>query len=285
MKKTLILFVLLPLLFSARASDTLTIRQIFTFNIGDIFDYQTYHWVSFPPTTGFSATDYLFSYDCSEQIVTDRFYSPDSSEVYYVLSINQSTKSLSYIDTIRYGFMDSSIIAYDTVLPPSDTMSSYNVNYTTDSSFSSYFHSTHYQFNRVYKARLGLTYSDQTSFTYNSLGVSGDQYITRLVYYSTSWGHWGTPCSVLLGSEDMASIESIHLYPTPTSNVLHLNYPEASQHSTHLIITDLLGQQVYSSSITETESAHDISGLPAGIYTWRLITEQGTIKTGKVLKQ
>jgi hypothetical protein len=52
----------------------------------------------------------------------------------------------------------------------------------------------------------------------------------------------------------------------------------------NLTLTDLLGQEVYSSGISAKETTHDISELPVGIYTWRINTNGGIIKTGKVVK-
>ena len=39
MKQTLLLFILLSTLFSAHAADTLTVRQIYDFEVGDTFVY------------------------------------------------------------------------------------------------------------------------------------------------------------------------------------------------------------------------------------------------------
>jgi hypothetical protein len=279
MKKTLLLFILLSALASARASDTLTVRQVFNFSVGDTFDYQYYHWVSFPPTTGFSATDYLANYGCSRQIVQNKFYSLDSSIVIYVI---QNTNN--YVDTLKYGFLDSFIIAYDTILPPSDTIHSYNINYATDSTFSSYFNSSFYQFYHGYQKGLGALYSEQTSHQYNSLGTGGTDDITRLVYYSKGTLRWGTPCSVLAGINDVIANKKVNLYPNPSSDQLHLSISDASQHY-QFILSDLLGKELLSQPITEKETTLNISNLAAGLYTWRLISDNVIIKTGKVVKE
>jgi hypothetical protein len=62
------------------------------------------------------------------------------------------------------------------------------------------------------------------------------------------------------------------------------------------IITDILGQDIYSSPVAQNETTHDISKLSAGIYTWRVVSPQTPkgglntsdveiIKTGKVVKE
>jgi hypothetical protein len=50
-------------------------------------------------------------------------------------------------------------------------------------------------------------------------------------------------------------------------------------------MTDILGQEVYSLPVTQSETTHDISKLSAGMYTWRVVADNNIIKTGKVVKE
>jgi len=77
----------------------------------------------------------------------------------------------------------------------------------------------------------------------------------------------------------------VNLYPNPTTDQLHLSINEMNGSNYQLILTDILSQEVYSSSVTQSESTHDISGLSSGIYTWRLVGNNNVIKTGKVVKE
>jgi hypothetical protein len=77
----------------------------------------------------------------------------------------------------------------------------------------------------------------------------------------------------------------INLYPNPANNEFHLSCPDAGKYNSQINITDLLGQIIYSSPITDTETTHDISYLSSGLYTWRIISDNATIKTGKIIKQ
>jgi hypothetical protein len=98
-----------------------------------------------------------------------------------------------------------------------------------------------------------------------------------------------------LAIANINSNPQIHLYPNPTSDQLHLSISDMNGPNYQLILTDILGQEVYSSPVTQSESIHDISGLSSGMYMWRVgpqIPEGGfntnrlsIIKTGKVIKQ
>ena len=113
----------------------------------------------------------------------------------------------------------------------------------------------------------------------------GSETDTALNSYSKTTGRGQTPYYTTAISEVGAATTNIKLYPSPTSHLLHMSFPDAAQHLSRLTITDALGQTVYSSAIMDSQSTYDISHLPLGIYTWRLSTEQGIIKTGKVVKE
>ena len=281
MKKVLLLLIIFPLLFSARASDTLTIRQVFNFDVGDTFDYESTWQVAFP--TQFGADITTANQNCYRQIVKEKFYSIDSGTLIYCL---YNLPDTSRYDTIGFNLLDSLIIAYDTILPPSDSLIRYSINYSGSGNMVfdySYMKTRQYYYTKNYYMGMGKTQDIRSDLSYPNGG--GSSYTTTLVYASKSSSHWHTPCSVLLAANDIEHPQSIHLYPTPTSDLLHLSYSEASQHSTHLIITDLLGREVYTVSVTQSETTHDISRLPSGIYTWRLTSDDMIIKTGKVIKE
>ncbi|MCW3126316.1 MAG: hypothetical protein JWO03_1974 [Bacteroidetes bacterium] len=113
-------------------------------------------------------------------------------------------------------------------------------------------------------------------------------YLTSLcvcgnVIYSTTTT---ASCALLTGLSDLDEDKpAIHLYPNPTTDILHLSLPDAGKYNRHLTLINLIGQEVYSSPISDTETTYDISNLPSGIYTWRINTDQGIIKTGKVVKE
>jgi|GEM_PF-4639561 len=109
-------------------------------------------------------------------------------------------------------------------------------------------------------------------------------YQNNSIYYpnlDTSSGH----CTLLTSINNIPNPSSIKIYPNPTTDLLHLSISDAVQLNTQLIITDILGQQVYSSPVKQSETTHDISKLASGIYTWRVLENNSIIKTGKVVKE
>jgi hypothetical protein len=87
------------------------------------------------------------------------------------------------------------------------------------------------------------------------------------------------------GINDIAYNVLNNIYPNPTINQLHLSISDGSQYNSQLLLSDILGQTVYSSPISTSESTHDISNLSAGMYTWRLMQNNAIIKIGKIVKQ
>lgn len=70
-------------------------------------------------------------------------------------------------------------------------------------------------------------------------------------------------------------------YPNPVSNILNLSY---DQNISDVSIFNLLGQNVVSKTINDTNGTIDMSNLPAGSYLVK-VTAEGQTKTIKVIKQ
>ena len=70
-------------------------------------------------------------------------------------------------------------------------------------------------------------------------------------------------------------------YPNPVSNILNLSY---DQNISDVSIFNLLGQNVVSKTINDTNGDIDMSGLPSGSYLVK-VTAEGQTKTIKVIKQ
>ena len=278
MKRILFLFFVLISLSQARASDTLTIRQVFNFNVGDTFDYYIHSNNIFSDGTQNS------SYNYERILITGKSFSLDSETVVY-------TREMLYpfinIDTIKYSALDSPIIYIDSIysyLYYSFSISIDSDSITTNTLLSS---STDYLNTQTYMTGLG-----ETHFQINNgnPAYGSTENDTTLIYYAKGSLIRGTPyydqyAFIHLGLKNTTNPSSISVYPNPSSDELHLSLSDAEQFNTQLIITDILGQEVYSSIITQSESTHDISKLTSGIYTWRVIENNAIIKTGKVVKE
>ena len=272
MKKILLSVFILLSLSQAKASDTLPIRQVFNFNVGDTFDH-----VSYQTASGAPSLIYWHSY--YRLIVTQKFSYTTSDSIGYVLYYIDNSSS-SPNDTVIYTNPDSP----STILYFTDTLCTKSMSIGTSIWDSSFNLLTQGCFellsNKRYEKGLGLTYSltrDMGNFT--------DTY-DSLLYYSKGNTHTGTTYyNQPNGINDISNSSNIIVYPNPTSDQLHLSFIDARSYNAQFIITDILGQEVYSSPVSQSETTYDISRLSAGIYTWRIVEDNAIIKTGKVVKE
>ena len=285
MKRILLFLFTLLSISQARASDTLTIRQVFNFNVGDTFDYRE---ITFNQCVNFFAESYL------RKIVIQKSYSANQDTIYYQYDLPYGTNSwpfsgnqffkVTQFDTITN--LDSfAIYLTEPLLLPSYpagcTSAEYDTttycDYRSDSVTIGCFESA--DFFR-YTNHLGITYFGMIGGG-DPCGGNGTSY--ELIHFANDSMHCGY--DILDGVTDISRTSKTYLYPNPSTEQVHLSYTGAGSTNTKFIIVDILGQLMYQSSVSQSESTHDISGLTAGIYTWRLVTDGMTIKTGKVVKQ
>ncbi len=75
--------------------------------------------------------------------------------------------------------------------------------------------------------------------------------------------------------------KSFSVYPNPVKDILNINYNE---NITKIQIINLLGQEVITKIVNNTENQIDMSGLAQGTYLVK-VTSNDMIKTIKVVKQ
>jgi hypothetical protein len=90
-------------------------------------------------------------------------------------------------------------------------------------------------------------------------------------------------CTALGISTVHSSNIDARIYPGPAHTIIHLSLSDLTE-NTELIMRDMLGRQVYSSTISDAESVHNISDLTSGVYTWYLKQDNLLRKTGKIIK-
>ena len=73
----------------------------------------------------------------------------------------------------------------------------------------------------------------------------------------------------------------IRVYPNPATNILTV-HSQLSILSSQLSITNILGEEIYHQSITNTQSTIDISKWSNGIYYWELKSANGIEGNGKI---
>jgi hypothetical protein len=250
MKRILLLFAFSAVFITAKAADTLTTRQIYNYDVGDSFAYVS---------ADYDATSHAFHQYFSTAVILAKWYSISQDSLFYVQTGN---------DTLLYTGLDQKLSLIDTPQNCQCTL-----HFTIDSTCNTIRNSLTYEYIKGLGKAFDGAASDDGSYSYTALtySVKAGLY-QRTPYFTTSM-------------IDVSDIPDIHLYPNPTAGSIHLSFPDASRNNGRLILIDILGQEVSSSSIADTETTHDISSLPSGIYTWRVVSDNTILKTGKIVKQ
>jgi hypothetical protein len=291
MKRILLSLSILLTFSQAKASDTLTVRQVFNFNVGDTFDYKIINFdiLSSP----FNTYPFFTVYQRYTIIAKD-------TSIYGSIKYMRQKLYPSIIqDTILISHLNNPIVYLQT----QDSNNAYQkgISSNWDSIYNSVtishlypvpdcgcMHSELDSFIQ-YEKGLGITCSSYSTYYPNDATGTIDLILnTRdsLIYFSKGGMHYGTPYyNQPTGINYVNNISKIHIYPNPTSDLLHLSYSLITQPPPQFILTDILGQEVYSSSITPSETTHDISKLSKGIYTWRIAENNTILKTGKLIKE
>ena len=300
--KRLLLFLFVFAFFSQiKASDTLTIRQIFNFDVGDTFD--CYHFTAISHNSSNICNDTIIK-GYQRNIIISKVDATDSityiiSEAFNNYPFSNPTISLdkvilthldsTFVDTVNlwYNFSNSHSFPFLNIgnMRQIEQFQTYQgiINWDTSGIFM-YSRNTRLpisnNINSWYYKGLGMTY-------YYEHDVDGDgmpaDIFHQLVCYSKGNNHACGP-NYLAGVNDPANSSNVKVYPNPASDQLHFSVTNAGQLNARFIITDILGQELYSTPVIQEESTLNISKLPKGIYTWKLISENSILKTGKVIK-
>ena len=296
MKKILLSVLILLSLSQVKASDTLTVRQVFNFNVGDTFDYKT-------DCTYYSADGYSSAVYIHYNRFIVRSKSNSASQDTLMFGLEQEYPIDTFIN-ITFTNLDSILFP---VIPDTPVWGPDGEIYEDTSSgilsdgrefmIINYVNPGGYEKTNL-AIGLGLVNYHKYS-NWNFIDGGGDDYLdydTTLVYHAKGNDISGTPYYLIDGLDNISTASIIHLYPNPTTEQIHLSFNDAGSDKAQFIITDILGQEVYSSTIMQSETVHDISRLSSGIYTWRVVSPQTpkggfstnsteTIKTGKVVKE
>jgi hypothetical protein len=98
-----------------------------------------------------------------------------------------------------------------------------------------------------------------------------------------SWAVFPIVCDLTLGTESVAGLEQLKIYPNPTDGVVHVLFPDVN--TSAIRVFDMMGRVIKNSSITPNESftySIDLSGEPNGIYFIEA-TQRGKTITQKVV--
>jgi hypothetical protein len=266
--KKILLFVFVFLSISTiKASDTLTVRQVYNFNVGDTFDYEH------------NITNYdlgIFNTQYNRLVISQKVVSPGLDTIIY-----NGNWVITNLDSIA-------IYQIDTLYRDTNWMTQTNFLDTTTFVFpgevsndiSSGFGEGGYSFT----VTLGWGETFHETDGIDNSGMNFNTETVKLIYFSDGTRRFGRPYYQVDGIASV-STSDIRLFPTPAMSHIHLSFPNISLYNAQLILTDILGQQVYTSPVSQTESTHDISGLSPGLYIWTILANDHSLKTGKVIKE
>ncbi|HLN52678.1 MAG TPA: T9SS type A sorting domain-containing protein [Lentimicrobium sp.] len=138
----------------------------------------------------------------------------------------------------------------------------------------------------------GLYVYDGSSDDWNSLFYTDMQiyymlFTDSLLYATAHGGIYTLPLNhIFTNSKDVASGESLHVFPIPFTTFLNVKIPEDAGLRFKLTMTNSSGQLVYERDFSNVQDRLYIDGLdrlPAGIYFVNLATENRSI-TSKLVK-
>ncbi len=89
---------------------------------------------------------------------------------------------------------------------------------------------------------------------------------------------------VVTGIEQTKILLSCSVYPNPTSDFLMLAIPDFGNKSWSYELFDIQDKLVLSKKVIEGETRISLSGLPNGNYLFRLIGDDQTVKSYKIIK-
>ena len=288
MYKAKIIFSVLSLVlfFETHAQDTLSVRDVFNFNIGDLFHYEE------------DASHYLpggFYRKVDRITIISKYYSANSDTLYYERAIEGYTENLvpppspspypyewkyyfhSYEDVVFYTHLDSSILSFlikehfeylhyhewgqeflsDTLIYYSESLCNRNING---------YHFSGFDEDIVeYGEGLGVT-----KISKSREECMCDIKDVTLLYFKKGADSCGTSDDRTNTGVFSAMGESfVRIYPNPIVNDVNIEVPTDFM-KCNICIFDITGSIQYSTEVTGKKSVIDLSLLQSGVYYLKL---------------
>lgn len=287
--KTLLRILLILIVFGAevKGQTTLTIGQVYDYNINDQFHYYTY---GVPPNaTRFTIVDKQFSV-LNDTVTYVRHFDNYSSQVILDPSPHLEYSFNAYTDTLIITNLDSLI---------SDQFS----NWTTNDSLGDWFNDSSYLSSQwcgiliyEYAACLGCNFEGNSYQGQYGQGVGlikqihqcpawpqiDDQYYLK--YYKKGTVSCGTPDLTTVGiKEPLKKLADFFIYPNPVRSAFTLQ--NTSPHDNfQCSLQNLPGQIIMTVNLSGETNKIDISRIESGVY--QLVIKTGDeISTIKVIKE
>ncbi len=273
------------------ASDTLTRRQIFNFQVGDSFSY-TYH-------SRYSGTQ---TYSDDLRVFLNKAYSLDSSEVTFLIEYYQVGYVLfhhgfSSHDTfeLKYKDLDSFYVegfGYDGSgyqdsigIRPKMMYDSANVLWSKNQRFGMDGYSFGFD---NYWAIIGLSYAERLGITSKGESYEGDNSengFTLQGYTLADGRHWGQIRTSFPTSLEDVGTPDLRIYPNPFTDKLHIDFNETliNANST-IVIRDIYGKVIKELKDLHQQNEISLADESPGLYFLTLQSETNS-QTWKVIKE
>lgn len=97
--------------------------------------------------------------------------------------------------------------------------------------------------------------------------------------------HYTTVAGVPTKVEDVADIATVSVWPNPTSGIVHISCPKATEGGTTILVYDVFGKLCRTEMVNDAFTTLDISNLPAGMYVMKLMRQNQLLDVCKMMKQ
>lgn len=261
----------LPMLISAQ--NLLTIGEVFDFDIGDEFQFTEFVTPQTP--------------NADRITITDKYYSSDSSIVYYVEFHNSYYTQYGYgeisyyfwtrTDTVSYSNLDSSIstydlwYAYDTSMFYYDTINSISENYC-DSTINGFFYLTYNSFPSEYSNVFGKGLGWVRNYSKN---IGENLFNNELFYYKKNGIGCGTPDEIYLSVKENDLNNDFIISPNPANQYFNLGNKTGGHFRAE--IYNIAGELILSKEIDSNNSRIECNTLNPGMSVVCIISDSKKI--------
>ena len=296
--KGIILYILLHFSFVCYSQEFMTIKEIFNYDIGDIFHYK-YEYI--PPLSSGNPFPYF-----RNVLITDKQVYEDGDSVVYHQTITSygfdienepyQYKSHTYTSKVKYTNIDSSFNYFIRIYFGQGTF------YISDSTGTRYLKDTtfinpEFQCNRLingihyysgsleYKGDEGIyQYGQGLGLVLSSIldSDAGPNYDSKkLIYFKKGQDECGS--DYLPASISNNKLKNLKIFPTPTFDKIIIQY-ESNNNELIVRIMDIVGHIVKADTINSDYSEINISNLPIGTYLIWIESENSCVLK-KILKK
>lgn len=296
MKTIIVISSLFLIHFLANGQDSISVRDIYNFDVGDEFHYNDYNpaerssYKLIILSKSFSSNNDTVFYTASKfgnkTVCCPTYSSFDDTINFYRIGLNSYYYGNIREDTCWLQ-QDSITTAckgnYDSV-----TVSNYNgrlaskqMDYNQNAWDGFYYYST--TFNSLYVIGLGVAvYS--SSYVNNFSSPQG--VYNQLVYYKKGSEIWGTPLVLGVKENQYSRDNKLSIYPNPTSGNLYVS-AEGDKAINAVSIYGIQGNQIKSLVLNQKKQmmVFEIDDLSCGMYIVNVLFDDGSVINKKILKE